>query len=173
MMNCINKKFKAILLASLLLVLAGCVPPETETPVSAQTQAPGGDSRLENTGWRLVSFGQPNAETPVIEGAELTLEFDSGVKAGGFGGCNTFGAEYQVVGEDQISINEIIATEIACEAEGVMQQEIAYFQALRSADRFEFSGDMLTIWYGEGGNALNFSRLTGSTPAPVTPSPDV
>lgn len=94
------------------------------------------------------------------------------MKAGGFGGCNTFGAEYEVVGEGQISIDEIIATEIACEAKGVRDQEISYFEALRSAERFEFSGDMLTIWYGEGGSVLNFSRLTGNTPAPVTPSPD-
>lgn len=160
-----------ILLIALLVFLTACTPSNNETPVGGQAQTPGIENRLANTRWKLTSFGPQTAETPVIEGTELTLGFDGNVKAGGFSGCNTFQAEYAVTNDNQISIDEIIATEIACTAEGVMEQELQYYEALRTANRYEISGDTLTIWYGDGQSALKFSRITGSTPVPVTPSP--
>lgn len=171
-MKTITKKVATLMVAALFLFLAACAPSNNETPVGAQNQTPSADAGLANTTWRLVSYGPPNAETQVIGEIDITLEFDGGLKAGGFSGCNTYGAEYEVIGDNRISIDDIFATEIACEAEGIMDQELQYFEALRSAHRFEVSGDMLTIWYGDGQNALNFSRLAGSTPVPVTPSPN-
>lgn len=167
-----NKKLIYLIITILMLGLGACTTSDNETPVVTQEPPAGDNAPLANTNWRLISYGPPGAETPVIEGTDMTLEFDAGVIAGGFSGCNTFGAEYEVLDRNRISIHEIIATEIACDAEGVMEQELRYFEALRSASRFEVSGDTLTIWYGDGQSALHFSRLTGSTPVPVTPSPD-
>jgi heat shock protein HslJ len=165
------KKMIYLLYVVVLLALTSCEPSENETPTIQETFPPGADSRLESTSWRLVSFGPLTSETQVIEGTNITLEFDGNVKAGGFSGCNTYNAEYVVSGGNRISIEEIIATEIACTAEGVMEQESAYYEALRSIERYENAGDRLTLWYNQGQSALNFTRLTGSTPVPATPSP--
>jgi heat shock protein HslJ len=170
MMN-VNKKVISMVFAVVFLALASCAPPGTETPAANETLTPIGDNPLSNTNWMLVSFGAENAETPVIEGTEVTLVFNEFFKAGGFGGCNTFNAEYEVTGDNGLSIDGLFATEIGCMAEGVMDQEIAYLEALRAAENYEISGDQLTIWYGEGQSSLRFTRLENVTPVPATPSP--
>ena len=167
----LDKKGIPLLFAVMLLALASCAPTGTETPASNGTLTPIGDNPLSNTNWMLVSFGAENEDTPLIEGTEVTLEFNRFYKAGGFGGCNTFNAEYALAGENSLSIDGLFATEIACTVEGVMYQEISYLEALRDAERFEISGDQLTIWYGEGQNMLKFKRLEDVTPVPATPSP--
>ena len=166
------KKVISMLFAVALLAFASCAPSGTETPVANETLTPIGDNTLSNTNWMMVSFGAENADTQVPQGTEVTLEFNPFFKAGGFGGCNTFNAEYAVTGDNNLSIEGLFATEIACTAEGVMDQEIAYLEALRAAERFEISGDQLTVWYGEGQNVLNFTRLASGTPIPATPSPE-
>ena len=61
----------------------------------------------------------------------------------------------------------IVSTEIACTEAGVMEQERQILDALESASLFEYSGDTLKVWYEEGQNVLNFTRMDGemSTPA--------
>ena len=121
----------------------------------------GDASELEDTRWRLESYGDPGSQTPVMEDTEVTLHFESGEQAGGSGGCNSFGARYQV-SDGTISFSEIVSTEIYCTAEGVMEQERAYFEALRTADEFEVTDDQLRIRYGDGQGVLTFVRSEAS-----------
>lgn len=151
----------------LILSLVACVPPDNWIPMTGGDQTPGTGTSLANTHWKLLSYGQPGSEIPVIGGTEVTLQFEDDSQAGGHGGCNTFGAQYKVSAGKRLSITDIISTLIACNEENLMEQETQYFDALRSAESFELTGESLTIHYGDGQGVLNFSRITSSTPSTV------
>ncbi len=127
---------------------------------------------LENTPWSLVSFGPPEAGTPLVEGFTITLMLAAG-QSGGTGGCNSYGGTYQVE-TDIISFSQIIRTEMACADERVTEQEQCYFQALESAGRYELDGNQPRIWYDDGAGLLVFEMLLptglgGSVPTGETP----
>ena len=152
----------------LVLVLAACTPLQTEAPpTAAPTTPPSAGDGLAGSRWTLVSFGAPGAQTPVIEGTKVTLEFRAGGAVAGSGGCNSYGGQY-VTEDGAISFREIVHTEMACLAEGVMEQEQRFFEALSSASGFERSGDRLAISYDNGNGVLN---LLGA--ATTSPTPDV
>lgn len=95
----------------------------------------------------------------MVEGSSITLEFKENGQAGGNGGCNSYGAKYETRG-DNLSIQDIVSTLMACADEQVTQQEQKYFEALKTAASFEISGDNLTIWYKDGQGRLNFVKET-------------
>jgi heat shock protein HslJ len=145
------------------------VPQITEAP----TATPGssdGSAELVNTQWKLVSFVQTDSETQVITSTEVTLEFGENGEATGSGGCNVYGAQYEVQGS-AITFSQTINTKMACTEAGVMDQEGRYFQALQSASEFSLSDEHLTIRYDNGSGSLNFTRTEGA-PTP-TPAPGV
>lgn len=143
----------AVVLLGILLTLAGCIRPASPTAPPV-TNAPG--ATLENSKWRLTLFGAPDAETPVVAGSTVTLEFGADGKAGGSAGCNTYGGSYEVQG-DQLIFGEIASTLMACADQAVMEQEMAYLAALQSAGRFEVNGDMLRLWYDDEQGVLVFA----------------
>lgn len=145
-MECVNGGSVLLVFAALILAMSACAPANGEVP------------ELTSTRWRLVSYGEPGSEIPVIEDTEVTLQFDEENRAGGSGGCNTFGAEYEVA-NDRLSFGEIESTLIGCIAEGVMEQEAEYYDALWTAEEFELTEDELRIWYGDGHGVLNFVRI--------------
>jgi heat shock protein HslJ len=154
-MTAFYKRVPYFVVVVLALSLSACAPFGGATPGTGDQQP---EVDLANTRWRLVSYGEPGSETPVIEGAEPTLEFEEGTQAGGSSGCNSFGAQYQVQG-GELSFGEIESTLMACTAEGVMEQEQQYFQALQTAGEFDVTDQQLTIWYGDGQSVLNFVRI--------------
>lgn len=171
------RNFFRLFTGLLVLILAACAAPlpdtgaeqtrtapETQGPAATPglTPGPGAEDNLANTQWRLVSFGEPGAEMPVIQATEITLEFEAGGQAVGSGGCNSYGAQYEVLG-GALSFDQIIQTEIACTGEGVMEQEQAYFQALQAAGEFELTDGELKIRYDEGQGVLNFTRALSGT----------
>lgn len=159
------------------LLLTACVPvvpiQPGEPPVPPPTIPGNVSDELANTSWQLVSFGPTKAAASVLPGSTITLDFGVNGKAGGHGGCNSYGGSYNVRG-DQISFGEMASTLIACADSGVTQQEQQYLQAFASADRFERSADTLNIWYANSRNVLNFARA-GAVPTsqPATPLPTV
>ncbi len=138
-------------------------PSEEYPEVSLQTHHSGGEpaqqltERLPGTRWQLVSYGQPGLETRVLPGFPLTLEFDAAGNISGSGGCNTYGAQYQAVG-NQISINGFVHTMRACVQEGNPQQENSFFQGLQTSSRFTVYDGRMEIWYANRQGVLNFSR---------------
>lgn len=166
-MMTIGKRLAYFGLGILILAVAACTAatesiPDTgggltsapESPVVSPEQ-PGVGNVLANTRWRLVSFGEPGAETPVVEGSTVTLEFGAGGQVGGSGGCNSYGGQYQVQ-DSAVSFSEIVSTLMACADERVMQQEQQYLAALQLAGQFELAGQRLTIQYNGGRGVLNF-----------------
>jgi heat shock protein HslJ len=171
-----------LLLLLALLAVTGCVMPappttapgetlpSTETPATAGATTPPGDAvaSLENVRWELVSWGSPGAETPVIEGSTVTLEFSASGEVGGSGGCNSYGGNYEVQ-ENRLVFGEIVSTLIACADQAVTEQEMQYLAALQSAGRYEISNGMLTIWYGDESGVLHFSPAAVTTPLDSSP----
>ena len=144
-----------------VLIMPACTSAAAEvtTPPAKSTAPSSAENNLANTQWVLVSFGAPDAETPIVEASTITLEFGADGQAGGSGGCNSYGGEYQVQ-DHTLSFSQINSTLMACADERVMQQEQRYFQALETAGQFELTDDHLAIRYDDGQGVLNFVRAT-------------
>ena len=132
--------------------------------VQARDGQPGADGRLANTRWVLASFGAEGGQSPVVEGTTITLNFGGDGRAGGSGGCNSYGGEYRERG-DGLSFGPVVSTKRACLGEPANRQEQRYLAALGAASRFELSGDRLTIFQGDGHDSLNFTSGPTSGPA--------
>lgn len=111
------------------------------------------DTDLVGTQWELESIDGES----VLEGTSVTLSFGEDGRASGSGGCNSYGGSYSI-NDTSISFGQMISTMMACE-EGIMAQEMAYFQALETASGISVEGDTLIINYGAE-QELRFSRLT-------------
>ena len=135
-----------LLLISLSLVTVAC-----------GSVQPGGAELAIPSKWSLVSFGKTGAETPVVEGSTITLEFNDDSQLGGSGGCNSYGAQYTLEGQT-LTVKEVVSTLMACADDLVMQQETQYFTALQNISSFEISGDALTIYYDNGQSQMNFVK---------------
>lgn len=135
---------------------------ETASAVRLAPSAGTEENSLENTHWRLVSFGDLGSEQGPVEGSLVTLILANG-QAGGYGGCNSYGGTYQVEG-DSITFDEMVRTERACEDERITEQENRYFQALESVARFERSDNLLVLSDADGNGLLVFE-----TPLSIQP----
>jgi len=125
---------------------------------------PGGGNRnepasegttLEGTEWVLTSL---NGNSPV-EDSTITLAFHNEDEISGNAGCNYYGARYISSGNDfNISARGIDKTDMDCNVpECVMQQENAYFEALRNAATYWVMGDRLEIKNTAGETILTFA----------------
>ncbi len=147
-MKSLTRRSAYVLVGILVVVMSACAAPSNgQTSVSA--------ADLAGTDWSLESYGEVGFETQVIEGTEVTLEFQSGGQVVGTGGCNTFTGQYSV-SNGTISFTKIVPTDVVCTAEGLKSQEAAYFEALQVTGEFELKDNQLTIWYNNGQSVLNF-----------------
>ena len=120
------------------------------------------ENSLDNSHWRLVSFGGLGSEEQPVEGSMITLILADG-QAGGYGGCNSYGGTYQVEG-DSITFDEMVRTERACEDDRITEQENSYFQAMESVARFERTDNLLVLSDADGNGLLVFE-----TPLSIRP----
>lgn len=153
------------LLLTIVLLISTCGRLAAQTPAPPQAAPSSAQGRLTNTQWRLASFGEAGAESPVVEGTAVTLKFGADGRAGGSGGCNSYGGEYREQGEN-LSFDRIISTKRACLEQSANRQEQRYFAALESASMFKLSDNRLTVVHGDGRSALNFV----SDPPPDPPA---
>ncbi len=129
---------------------AGSDAATAEPPVVADPTFGG----LANRDWVLVAYGDALEPTTTLEDPLTTIAFNAdGVT--GTGACNGFSGTFTYE-NDQISFSPLAATRRAC-PDPVMEQENLFFEALQSATSFTIEGDVLTITYGEGINALVFT----------------
>ncbi|WP_243670670.1 META domain-containing protein [Methanoculleus chikugoensis] len=80
-----------------------------------------------------------------------------GTLSGGSAGCNAYSAPYRV-NETGLSVDRVIATKASfTEPAGVMEQEKAYLDLLRSAAGYRIVGDTLAVIDGSGRAILFFT----------------
>ncbi|HET7010324.1 MAG TPA: META domain-containing protein [Anaerolineales bacterium] len=119
---------------------------------------PGGGELTIPSQWTLVSLGPQGEETTSIEGSPITIELGPDGTVSGSAGCNSFGGAFELQGST-LTFKDVSSTLMACSDESVTQLEQQFLEALRTAIRFELTGESLTIWYGDGQSKLELVRL--------------
>jgi len=138
----------------LLMLLIGFTLSAVECAVSEKTPAD-----LVGTQWVLVSLDGES----LTEGAEITLNFEKEL-LGGFMGCNGYGGgpdsgKYIATDDGTLTIQQMAVTVQLCSTpEGIMEQEAAYIEALRSATSYRVVDDRLEIDNAAGETILVFAR---------------
>ncbi len=116
--------------------------------------ADGKKTELENRVWVLESFVQGEEETEVLEGTEITLKFNSEKKRmSGNMGCNVYFGGYELNGNALSIPGPISVTRLTC-GEQIDEQEIRFFQAIETAERYRIKDKNLRI--DSGSQALIF-----------------
>jgi heat shock protein HslJ len=125
---------------------------------------------LEETYWKLISYGDVAQPQLPVDGAEVTAVFEerpnapSGVVAGSTG-CNGFSSVY-AASLTGLKVNPPINTLTFCGGD-VGRMERAYLQGLASATAYNIVGNALQVVYDNGEQALNF---VASQPPIVPPT---
>lgn len=146
-------------------------PTETPEAVETVTVTPFAEENpLAGSSWILASFEADGEETLALPDSTVTLEFQTAGQAGGSGGCNSYGGDYQVE-DSTLSFGPIVSTMMACADEEIMDQEQRSLAALESATEFELlaDGNQLRIWYGNGDGVLNFVNSADTEEPAETP----
>jgi len=108
------------------------------------------EEELEGVRWKLESYGVKGNMSELLEGTEITAEFDTGEgRLEGSAGCNSYFADYEITG-NTLTITQLAFTEMACmDPAGVMDQESDYLEILRLSETFEVDGGELQITSGD------------------------
>ncbi|MCB0195937.1 MAG: META domain-containing protein [Anaerolineae bacterium] len=106
-----------------------------------------GQANLKNTQWVLQRYGDPEALQAVEPATTITAVFTGPADSNegtliGFGGCNRYTTGFTIEA-DQISIDPMAATMMACEVGG--EQEAAYQALLQEAETFQITGKQLQL----------------------------
>ncbi|WP_214021393.1 META domain-containing protein [Methanoculleus sp.] len=107
---------------------------------------------LLSTEWHLARYTTGGGSTVAspVPGTNVTLVFDDDGTLSGSAGCNAYSAPYRV-NETGIAVERVIATKASCaEPAGIMEQEGAYLNLLRSAAGYRIVGDTLAVIDGNG-----------------------
>ncbi|MEP1445871.1 MAG: DUF6174 domain-containing protein [Paraglaciecola sp.] len=100
--------------------------------------------------WELSSFDSISGPQPIIENSRITLSIDTQtMQVNGFGGCNQYTADLALDNKNNITISNIVSTELACtEPEKIMQQETSYFATLEQIRFLTFYDASLSMSVG-------------------------
>jgi heat shock protein HslJ len=119
---------------------------------TATTDQPGaGGAVLPGTEWVLTSL----TGRALIEDTRITLSFGEGSLEGS-AGCNTYGGSYAAT-EDSLRLSDLYWTEMGCpEPEGILDQEMAYLNALNTVASYRLDADRLELYDEAGMQILVF-----------------
>jgi heat shock protein HslJ len=93
--------------------------------------------------WILTSYGTADAVSSALADVEANLTFNEDGTVTGTSGCNKFGGQFTVEG-DQITFNEIVSTLKLCDTP-LMGQEEAMQQVLSGTATYMIEGNTLTL----------------------------
>jgi len=115
----------------------------------------GSSASLEGE-WSLVSYGNASAPTPALPNVETSINFGADGQFGGTVGCNSFGAEYSVSG-DNITFGSVLSTMMFCE--DINEQESTVLSILNDkALTVESDGTTLTLVSADGASVIVLTR---------------
>jgi len=126
--------------------------PAPEAPVAPYAT---GGQELVGPMWRLTEL---NGEL-AAEDVETTLDFSEDGQIGGNGGCNAYGGDYEISGED-LTFSNVFSTLMACPDEKT-PQERAFFDVLEQTRRYEVAEGELLL---KGEEDTILARLAEQTP---------
>lgn len=117
----------------------------------------GGAASASPTGeWTLVSYADASDPTPALPDVETSINFNEDGTFGGSVGCNSFGADYKVDG-DQITFGSIMSTMMFCNE--ISTQESAVLAILTDKTvSFTVNGDQLTLTSTDGASVVALAR---------------
>jgi heat shock protein HslJ len=93
--------------------------------------------------WKLTSYGTVDTLSSALADVEANLAFNEDGTVTGTSGCNEFGGNYTVEG-DQITFSEIVSTLKLCDTP-LMEQEEAVQQVLTETAAYQIEGNTLTL----------------------------
>ena len=108
--------------------------------------------------WFLVSFNDQGSKKKVIANTQTTIQFST-ERLSGLAGCNRYFAGYQLKNRYDLTIERIVATEMACpDPVGIMQQEHTYLQLLSRAKAYYIRDGQLTLYNADKVAILIFQQ---------------
>ena len=108
--------------------------------------------------WFLVSFDDQGNKKKVIANTQTTIQFST-ERLSGSAGCNRYFADYQLKNRYDLTIERIVATEMACpDPVGIMQQEDTYLQLLSRAKAYYIRDGQLTLYNEDKVTILIFQQ---------------
>lgn len=106
--------------------------------------------------WKLVSYGDAASPTPALLDVDTTFTFKDG-QMGGNVGCNGFGGEYELNG-DQITFNGIMSTLMYCEEAALQEQGVLGVFSDNLALQIQVNNGSLSIISTDGTSVVNLAR---------------
>jgi putative lipoprotein len=145
-----------LLILTLILCQVACAPTDSGGAAAKSAAATAGDDlkpdiALTNTYWKLVELN--GAAIKPGEGKELHMILKGADRVSGYSGCNQFMGSVTVSG-DGLSFGPIAGTRRMCAQ--VMDQEMAFLQALENSHRFMIKGEDMSIEDGNGEITMRF-----------------
>ena len=105
----------------------------------------GSEASIEDTTWKLESYGEKGNLKALIEDTEITIEFvGAEEKIEGSAGCNSYFGGYEINKNELTIIPPIGATAMAC-PEPIMDQEQEYFKLLETTETYQIQNGKLVI----------------------------
>ena len=135
-----SKTLAALLAFSLVLGACG----DDKTVVGGPTASDdSSELSLDGRQFWSVSVLNDGVEHPLVEGTRISLRFNNGNIAAS-AGCNSMSGPYQIDDNQQLTVQELAATEIGCDPESHAQDE--FVSAILTAQpRLTISGDQLRL----------------------------
>jgi heat shock protein HslJ len=116
---------------------------------------------LAGTSWRVTDINNgKDAVVSLVAGTSVTMNFATGGKVTGSGGCNNYTSTYKHEG-GKLTFASPATTRRMCAASGVMEQEHAFLKALESAATAQMEGNRLELRTADGALALGLVRIPG------------
>jgi heat shock protein HslJ len=125
---------------------------------------------LGGSTWSLQAFLEPDPYSASAEAGpvlpdvleEISIHFETGM-ASGLAGCNMYSAAYRRRGTS-LSLDPIAVTGMACQQQGIMEQEQRYLSVLQAVTSGQVYGDHLWL-ETEDGRVLAFTMTEKSAVA--------
>ena len=162
-----NFTFNQISIWLLIFGILGCRQPTETVLISSPSATEQPDVVIAqpvyltdqlNQEWLLVNFDDQGSKKKVIATPQTTIQFST-ERLSGLAGCNRYFAGYQLKNRYDLTIERIVATEMACpDPVGIMQQEHTYLQLLSRAKAYYIRDGQLTLYNADKVAILIFQQ---------------